>query len=144
MRFKPPSVIRQHWQVLTCVSLYCYLVEHISSVTPALFSLDGVEEVFAAVGESVSLFCSSASSLGVSGNVVWTVAEKPLSDGSSPKKTQSAVFSVNGNPSLLIRTVSALDAGDYRCSESTDEKKVFNKVRLHVLDGEDSHKTAPH
>ncbi|KAG7242149.1 hypothetical protein INR49_024195 [Caranx melampygus] len=100
-------------------------VSHTTTLT------DGLEEVFAAVGESVSLSCSSASSLGVT--VAWTMVEKPPLESSSLKKAHSEVFPVNEDSSLFIRTVSALDAGDYHCSESTDEKKVVNKVRLHTL-----------
>ncbi|XP_056237166.1 uncharacterized protein LOC130172445 isoform X2 [Seriola aureovittata] len=94
----------------------------------------GVEEVFAAVGESVSLSCSNASSLGVRGSAEWAAGGKPLSDGTSHKKGQSEAFPVNEDSSLFIRKVSALNAGDYQCSESTEQKKVLNKIRLHTLD----------
>ncbi|XP_022624217.1 uncharacterized protein LOC111238809 isoform X1 [Seriola dumerili] len=95
---------------------------------------DGEEEVFAAVGESVSLSCSNASSLGVRGSVEWAAGGKPLSDGTSHKKGQSEAFPVNEDSSLFIRKVSALNAGDYQCSESSEQKKVLNKIRLHTLD----------
>ncbi|XP_022624218.1 uncharacterized protein LOC111238809 isoform X2 [Seriola dumerili] len=94
----------------------------------------GEEEVFAAVGESVSLSCSNASSLGVRGSVEWAAGGKPLSDGTSHKKGQSEAFPVNEDSSLFIRKVSALNAGDYQCSESSEQKKVLNKIRLHTLD----------
>ncbi|GLD50461.1 uncharacterized protein AKAME5_003015300, partial [Lates japonicus] len=35
---------------------------------------------------------------------------------------------------MFITKVSALNAGVYQCSNSTDWKKVLNKIRLHTLD----------
>ncbi|XP_054477961.1 uncharacterized protein LOC129109844 isoform X2 [Anoplopoma fimbria] len=93
---------------------------------------DGIEEVFAAVGESVSLSCSNTSSLGVSGRVKWAIGER--TDDMSPRKGQMETFHVNEDSSLVISKVSALHAGDYQCSDSTDQQKVFNKIRLHTLD----------
>lgn len=94
---------------------------------------DGVEEVFSAAGESVSLSCSHASSPGVS--VMWAVGGKPQSL-ISPDETVSGAFRVTQDSSLAINQVSALHGGEYQCSESSGQKKVLNKVRLHVLEGE--------
>ncbi|XP_031708340.1 uncharacterized protein LOC116386357 isoform X2 [Anarrhichthys ocellatus] len=95
---------------------------------------DGIEEVFAAVGESVSLSCSDTSSLGVSVRGKWSVGERTLTDDMSPQKGQTEKFHVNEDSSLVISKVSALHAGDYQCSDSTDQQKVLNKIRLHTLD----------
>lgn len=81
----------------------------------------GIEEVFASVGESVSLSCHNTSSLGVSGSVQWAVGGDVLSRGSL---------------TLVIRKVSTLHAAEYRCSDSTDQQRVFNRVRLQTLEGE--------
>lgn len=102
-----------------------------------MFPPDGIEEVFAAVGESVSLPCSHTSSLGVGGNVRWDVTGRALSDDMSPDKGQTEASDVSkGSPSLVISKVSALHAGDYQCSNSTGQQMVFNKIRLHTVDGE--------
>ncbi|XP_041799063.1 uncharacterized protein LOC121610833 [Chelmon rostratus] len=95
---------------------------------------DGVEEVFAAVGESVSLTCGNTSSLGASGSVEWAVGGRTLTDHMSPHRSQTKAFHVNTDSSLVIGKVSALHAGDYQCSESTGQQKVLHKIRLHTLD----------
>lgn len=82
---------------------------------------DGIEEVFASVGESVSLSCHDASSAGVAGSVEWAVSGEVLSRGSS---------------SLVIAKVSALHAGEYRCSDSADRQRVFSRIGLQILEGE--------
>ncbi|XP_029361037.1 uncharacterized protein LOC115045473 [Echeneis naucrates] len=82
---------------------------------------DGVEEVFAAVGESLSLSCGNISSYGVNASVEWAVGGKLISNGASP---------LNEDSSLLI---SEVNAGEYQCSESNEPKKVLNKIRLHTL-----------
>ncbi|XP_055358941.1 uncharacterized protein LOC114842468 isoform X2 [Betta splendens] len=87
---------------------------------------DGVEEVFSAAGESVSLTCSHTSSPGV--GVVWAAGERLQI---SPDQGQSGAFRVNPDLSLTIGRVSAQHAGQYRCSAA---QKVLNTVRLHVLD----------
>ncbi|KAM8734591.1 uncharacterized protein AB9X84_023365 [Acanthopagrus schlegelii] len=92
---------------------------------------DGVEEVFTAAGESVSLSCSSTSSLGVGGSVAWAVGERLLTDDNSPCKGRCHV---NTDSSLVISKVSTLHAGEYRCSESADRHKVLNKIWLYTLD----------
>ena len=89
--------------------------------------------MFTAAGESVSLSCSSTSSLGVGGSVAWAVGERLLTDDNSPCKGRCHV---NTDSSLVISKVSALHAGEYRCSESADRHKVLNKIWLYTLDGE--------
>lgn len=95
-----------------------------------LFSPDGFEEVFAAVGESVSLTCSSTSSLGSGGIPEWAIGGRPLAD-----ESQTKAFNGNKGSELLISKVSSAHAGDYQCAESAGEHKVLNKIRLHTLDG---------
>lgn len=92
--------------------------------------------MFAAAGESVSLSCSNTSSLGVGGSVEWSLGGRRLTDHVSLDKGQTDAFHVNKDSSLVISKVSALHAGDYHCSESTGQQKVFNKIRLHTLHGE--------
>lgn len=43
---------------------------------------------------------------------------------------------VRGSSSLVIGKVSALNAAEYRCSDSTDRQRVFNRIRLQPLEGE--------
>lgn len=76
--------------------------------------------MFASVGESVSLSCRNTSSLGMGGSVEWAVGDKAFS----------------GSSSLVIAKVSALHAGEYWCSDSTDRQRVFNRIRLQTLEGE--------
>ncbi|KAL6109080.1 uncharacterized protein ACO6RY_12290 [Pungitius sinensis] len=91
----------------------------------------GIEEVFAAVGESVSLSCWATSSLGGKGGGKWAVGERTLTHDMSP---HNGPFHVSEDSSLVISEVSALHAGDYTCSDSTDQQRGVNKVRLHTLD----------
>ncbi|XP_026150049.1 uncharacterized protein LOC113122729 [Mastacembelus armatus] len=93
---------------------------------------DGVEEVFAAAGESVSLSCSNTSSLGVS--VARDVGGKPLMKGISPNKSQSDAFHVIQDASLVIGKVSVLHGGDYHCLDTTGQQQLLKTIRLHVLD----------
>ncbi|KAL3980879.1 ubiquitin carboxyl-terminal hydrolase 5/13 [Sarotherodon galilaeus] len=91
---------------------------------------DGLEEVFATVGESVLLTCGNTSSP----DMKWTLREKQLRDASSPDNGQIKASHVNQDSSLVISRLSSLHAGDYQCSHSTDKKDVLNKFRLHTLD----------
>ncbi|XP_028281479.1 uncharacterized protein LOC114448617 isoform X2 [Parambassis ranga] len=84
---------------------------------------DGLQEVFGAVGESVSLSCGHTSSYGVE----WAKCEKPLMhDITSDMVPQDT--------SLVISKLTALHAADYKCSEATGQHSVLNKIRLHTLD----------
>ncbi|XP_029308252.1 uncharacterized protein LOC115021757 isoform X2 [Cottoperca gobio] len=100
---------------------------------------DGTEEVFTAVGESVSLSCSNTSSLSMSGLVKWSVGERTLADDVSPYKGQTEALHVKKDYSLVISKVKPLHTGDYQCTEFTDQQKVFNKIRLHTLDVTSEH-----
>ncbi|TKS81933.1 hypothetical protein D9C73_016040 [Collichthys lucidus] len=75
---------------------------------------DGIEEVFAAVGESVSLSCSNTSS---------------LTDDNSQHEGRTEAYHVIKESPLVIGKVSALHAKDYKCSSG--QQNVF---RLHTLD----------
>lgn len=75
---------------------------------------DGIEEVFAAVGESLSLACTNTSSLGLTGKG---------QTGTSITFTDSAA---------IIRKVSPLYAKEYDCIDK--EKGEAYKIRLHTLD----------
>ncbi len=66
----------------------------------------------------------------------WAVSGRTLTDDVSLDKGQTDACHVNKDSSLVISKVSTLYVGDYQCSESTDQKKVFNKIRLHTLHGE--------
>lgn len=100
-------------------------------MTSAAFPPDGVEEVFAAVGETVSLSCYNASLVGVGGAVQWALGGRTLPDEVSLFKGQTGTLSP-----LVIGTASAEHAGDYQCTESTAQQKVLNKIRLHTVDSE--------
>lgn len=82
---------------------------------------DGIEKVFASVGESVSLSCHNTSSLGMGGSVEWDLGGEALSRGSS---------------SLIIAKVGTVHAGEYRCLDSADRQRVFNRISLQTLEGE--------
>lgn len=106
------------------------------SVNSAPFPPDGIEEVFAAVGESVSLSCVNTSCLDVGGSVEWAVSRSTPTDDISPHEGQTETLHANTDSSLVVSKVSALDAGNYQCSESTGQQRVCNTIRLHTLDGE--------
>ncbi|CAG12033.1 unnamed protein product [Tetraodon nigroviridis] len=109
--------LTDHWRKWKCC---VYQNEKLrASITRTTTLRDGIEEVFASVGESVSLSCHNTSSLGVSGSVEWAVGERVLSRGSL---------------SLVIGKVSTLHAAEYRCSDPTDQQRVFNRVRLQTLE----------
>ncbi|XP_059194728.1 uncharacterized protein LOC131975919 [Centropristis striata] len=93
---------------------------------------DGIEEVVAAVGESVSLSCSNDSSLSV-GGVKRAEGERTLTHHMSPYEGQTHVIN---DSSLVISKVSALHAGDYQCSWYTGQ---LNKIRLYTLDVTSEH-----
>lgn len=105
------------------------------SVTCAPFHPDGIEEVFAVVGESVSFFCGNTSSHGMSARTQWDRSGGPLPI-SVTNQDQSGLFHVSQDSSLVINKVSAWHSGDYQCSLPDDENKVIKKMRLHTLDGE--------
>ncbi|KAM4735582.1 uncharacterized protein FYW61_006033 isoform 2-T2 [Anableps anableps] len=94
---------------------------------------DGLEEVFNAVGESVSLLCRNTSSLRLGDSIEWTLNKKPLAD-MLPENGQTNVLNVSKDLSLVISKLSPLYAGDYQCMSSSDEQRVFYKFRLHTLD----------
>ncbi|XP_035988388.1 uncharacterized protein LOC110368551 [Fundulus heteroclitus] len=94
---------------------------------------DGVEEVFAAVGESVSLLCRNTSSLGLGEGIEWALNKEPLTD-MLPENGQINIFSASKDSSLVISKLSPVHAGDYQCMGSSDEQRVFDKFRLHTLD----------
>ncbi|KAM6994707.1 uncharacterized protein LKV04_007052 [Tautogolabrus adspersus] len=89
---------------------------------------DGVEEVFAAVGESVSLSCSNTSSLSVGSRVMWRMGSQT---DLSPDTRQTEAFHENEDSSLEIMNVSPLHAGEYQCLA---EDQVLNKIWLYTLD----------
>lgn len=73
---------------------------------------NGIEEVFAAVGESLSLTCANTSSLGLTG------------------KGQTTTSTTYSPPAPFLSNVSPVDVGDYTC---IDNKKAY-KIRLHTFD----------
>lgn len=99
------------------------------------FPVGGLEEVFAAVGESVSLACRNTSPLGVGVNTKWTVRRQTPTNTWSEHGLTEAVH-MSKDSSLLISKLSPLQAGDYQCVESSGLQEVFNTVRLHTLHGE--------
>ncbi|XP_026227978.1 uncharacterized protein LOC113170208 isoform X1 [Anabas testudineus] len=108
-----------------------------ASISHSTSVFNGIEEVFATVGESVSLSCSNISSPGVS--MMWAVGGRLLTDNSSHDKGQSGTFHVNQDSSLVISSVSALHGGDYQCSDPTNLQVALTKIRLHILDVTSEH-----
>ncbi|XP_032414125.1 uncharacterized protein LOC116717113 [Xiphophorus hellerii] len=94
---------------------------------------DGLEEVFTAVGESVSLLCRNTSSPRLGDRIEWTLNNKMLSD-LVPENGQTNVCHVNKDSSLVISKLTPLHAGDYQCMGSTEEQRVLHKIRVHTLD----------
>ncbi|XP_075883004.1 uncharacterized protein LOC142888514 isoform X2 [Nelusetta ayraudi] len=94
----------------------------------------GVEEVFAAVGESVSLSCRGNSALVEGGKVKWTENKHRLTGDIASQNGQTGAFHVTeGSPTLVISKVSAVHAAEYQCSESSSPEKVIN-IWLYTLD----------
>ncbi|XP_020793192.2 uncharacterized protein LOC110171758 isoform X2 [Boleophthalmus pectinirostris] len=73
---------------------------------------DGIEEVFAAVSESVSLTCTKVSSLA-------------LTD-----KSQTSTSFSNTASATIIRNVRASNSGEYQCEDKGKGKKIW----LHTVD----------
>ncbi|XP_056901398.1 uncharacterized protein LOC130532665 isoform X3 [Takifugu flavidus] len=90
-----------------------------ASITHTTTVRDGIEKVFASVGESVSLSCHNTSSLGMGGSVEWDLGGEALSRGSS---------------SLIIAKVGTVHAGEYQCLDSADRQRVFNRISLQTLE----------
>ncbi|XP_065814357.1 uncharacterized protein [Labrus bergylta] len=97
---------------------------------PLPFTLDGVEEVFAAVGESVSLSCGNTSSLSEGSRLVWRMGSQPVT-AMSPDKKQTEASRENEISSHGIMNVSPLHAGEYQCLAGG---QVLNKIWLYTLD----------
>lgn len=122
-RWKLPSLIQQQWEVKekspqTSQKGWNWALKRVSGCASLS---DGVEEVFASVGESVSVSCHHTSSLDRGGSMEWSVGGAVLRRGSL---------------SLVIGKVSALHAAEYQCSDSSDQRRVFNRIRLQTLEGE--------
>ncbi|XP_028327024.1 uncharacterized protein LOC114478262 isoform X2 [Gouania willdenowi] len=94
---------------------------------------DGIEEVFAAVGDPVTLSCGT-SSHGVGGSVDWVACKKSLSNTSSSVCGQTNTFHQNNDTQLVITEVRNEHAGNYTCSQTVGQKKMLNNIRLHTLD----------
>lgn len=98
---------------------------------------DGVEEVFAAVGESVSLPCRENPSVTEDRKVKWTEKKHRLTGDITSQNGQTFASHVTqAFPSLVINKVSALHAGEYQCSEFSRQERVINNIQLYTLDGE--------
>lgn len=89
---------------------------------------DGVEEVFAAVGESVSLSCRRNSSVIKERKVKWTENNHRLTDDVVSQNAQTKA--------LRVTEVSALHAGEYQCLDFSRPERVINNIWLYTLDGE--------
>ncbi|XP_045553332.1 uncharacterized protein isoform X2 [Salmo salar] len=93
----------------------------------------GIEEVFVAVGESVSLPCVTHSSLEVGSRFQWTLGQRSLSSlsrsGEVLAGTQGHLPAshISQDGSLVISNVKTLHSGLYNCSQQ-------NRILLHTLD----------
>ncbi|XP_056449227.1 uncharacterized protein LOC130384863 isoform X1 [Gadus chalcogrammus] len=117
--FKPrPIDHRRTWR--------CQLRENDTVKTSLGYTLnitDGIQEVFALAGESVSFSCDTSS---IAGGLVQWVGPQPTLDG----VRLPAVTSDKPDFSLAV---SQGQAGDYLCSPHGDKTKVLATVRLHTL-----------
>ncbi|CAL8249463.1 unnamed protein product [Boreogadus saida] len=122
--FKPrPTDHRRTWR--------CQLRENDTVKTSLGYTLnitDGIQEVFALVGELVSFSCDASS---IAGGLVQWVGPLPTPDG----VRLPAVTSDKPDFSLAV---SQGQAGDYQCSPHGDQShhevtKVLATVRLHTL-----------
>ncbi|XP_031667849.1 uncharacterized protein LOC109905451 [Oncorhynchus kisutch] len=93
----------------------------------------GIEEVFVAVGESVSLPCATHSSLEVGSRFQWTLGQRSLSslsrsgDVSAGTQGHLPASHISQDGSLVISNVKTLHSGLYNCSQQ-------NRILLHTLD----------
>ncbi|XP_037836090.1 uncharacterized protein LOC108241974 isoform X2 [Kryptolebias marmoratus] len=94
----------------------------------------GLEEVFAAADESVSLACGNTSPLSFGDSIKWTVKQETPTSTTTSEHGLAKGFHVSEDSSLVISKLSPQQAGDYQCAESSGQRKVFNQVRLHTLD----------
>ncbi|XP_030214639.1 uncharacterized protein LOC115545512 isoform X2 [Gadus morhua] len=117
--FKPrPMDHRRTWS--------CQLRDNDTVKTSLGYTLnitDGIQEVFALVGESVSFSCDTSS---IAGGLVQWVGPQPTLDGVS-------LPAVTSDKSDFSLAVSQGQAGDYQCSPNGDKTKVLATVRLHTL-----------
>ncbi|XP_036793176.1 uncharacterized protein LOC118937651 [Oncorhynchus mykiss] len=100
----------------------------------------GIEEVFVAVGESVSLPCATHSSLEVGSRFQWTLGQRSLSslsrsgDVSAGTQGHLPASHISQDGSLVISNVKTLHSGLYNCSQQ-------NRILLHTLDVSAEHAT---
>ncbi|XP_036821661.1 uncharacterized protein LOC110506689 isoform X2 [Oncorhynchus mykiss] len=100
----------------------------------------GIEEVFVAVGESVSLPCATHSSLEVGSRFQWTLGQRSLSslsrsgDVSAGTQGHLPASHISQDGSLVINNVKTLHSGLYNCSQQ-------NRILLHTLDVSAEHAT---
>ncbi|KAI1886087.1 hypothetical protein AGOR_G00210410 [Albula goreensis] len=102
---------------------------------------DGADEVFAVVGESVTLLCSDSTSPGVGESLRWSWQKKELITANqggdvtvsdNGKKTE---FKINPDSSLAIKAVTAAHSGYYECSLFNDSGliSIRRRILLHTL-----------
>ncbi|XP_054903846.1 uncharacterized protein LOC129371317 [Poeciliopsis prolifica] len=139
-RFENPSVglskliitrkLTDHHRIWKCQIMQNGEVEASGSYRTTV--RDGLEEVFTAVGESVSLLCRNTSSLRLGDRIEWTLNNKMLSD-LVPENGQTNTSHVIKDSSLVISKLTPMDAGDYQCMGSSDEQRVLHRIRVHTL-----------
>ncbi|KAG9327950.1 hypothetical protein JZ751_009798 [Albula glossodonta] len=102
---------------------------------------NGADEVFAVVGESVTLLCSDSTSPGVGESLRWSWQKKELitanqggdvTVSANGKKTE---FKINPDSSLAIKAVTAAHSGYYECSLFNDSGliSIRRRILLHTL-----------
>ncbi|XP_041725333.1 uncharacterized protein LOC121555561 isoform X2 [Coregonus clupeaformis] len=114
----------------------CQLIEGKVVKTSLSYTIEiagGIEEVFVAVGESVSLPCVTHSSLEVGSRFQWTLGQRSLSslsqsgDVSAGTQGHLPASLISQDGSLVISNVKTLHSGLYNCSQQ-------NRILLHTLD----------
>lgn len=95
---------------------------------------DGIEEVFAAVGESLTFPCNGTSPLAAGSRARWDVDGRPREGRIAAGEEPPRPYHVNRDFAMVIGEVKPLHSGDYWCSLHGEPHKVLGKVRLHTLD----------
>ncbi|KAG7469606.1 hypothetical protein MATL_G00130700 [Megalops atlanticus] len=98
---------------------------------------DGVEEMFAAVGGSVTLPCSDCASPGMGGRLVWTLgggalfSQSPDGDVTELDSRGLPGFTMNPDSSLTIKAASTAHSGYYQCIHVNGSG--FNSTHRRIL-----------
>ncbi|KAJ8354540.1 hypothetical protein SKAU_G00221070, partial [Synaphobranchus kaupii] len=113
--------------------------------------IDGIEEVFAAVGGSVTLPCTDLAPPGAGEIFQWSVGEKALitqtqeDDVTALANRKIQGFITKPDSSLLIKAVTAAHSGYYQCSQLNGSGLIstHRRILLHTLEVNRDHAGVP-